>query len=218
MPVHAPHTFSSGQAAPFRSFICLVWLFAVCLSATRLAATTVNPPEFADLVNQSDYIVRATVKSVTSDYAAPGSNKIISMVEMEVAEVIAGRPPQPLVLRVLGGKVGGREMILEGAPEFKVGDEGIYFVRGNGRQMYPLVAMMHGVYPIKHEAGGREFMTRSNRVPLRDTAEVSQPMVEGAATELQQRQRSLGEALTPAQFTQHIRDAVKPSNARLRER
>ena len=184
----------------------------------QLEATTVNPPEFTDLVNQSDFIVRAVVKSVVSEYARPGSRKIITKVELDVREVIAGKPSQPLVLRMMGGKIGEDEMILEGAPQYKVGDEGIFFVQGNGRQIYPLVAMMHGLYPIKRETSGREFIARSNQVPLQDTAEVVQPMVSGGAAELQRRMRRTDQALTPAQFVQQIRAAVKPSNTRLREK
>ncbi|MDI1251268.1 MAG: hypothetical protein PSV13_20565 [Lacunisphaera sp.] len=177
-----------------------------------------NPPEFPDLVNQSDFIVRAVVKTVVSEYAKPGSRKIITKVELEVREVVAGTPTQPLVLRMMGGKVGNDEMMLEGAPQFKVGEEGIYFVQGNGRQVYPLVAMMHGVYPIMREAAGREYMAQSNQVPLQDLSEVALPMAQGNAAELQRRMRRTSEALTPAQFVQQIRAAVKPSNNRLLER
>jgi hypothetical protein len=198
-------------------------LFGVCLVlaslvAPRLRATTVNPPEFPDLVNQSDYIVRAVVKSVVSEYASPGGRKIITKVELDVKEVVAGTPPRPLVLQVMGGKVGDREMILEGAPEFKVGDEHILFVQGNGRQVYPLVAMMHGVYPVKRETGGREFMARSNAIPLQDTSEVVLPLATGGAAEMQRRMANPAKALTPTEFVQRIRTAVKPGNARLRER
>jgi hypothetical protein len=197
-----------------------IFLLAIaCLALTATTrATTVNPPEFPELVNQSDYIVRAVVKSVVSEYAQPGSRKIITNVELEVKEVIAGKPPEPLVLRVMGGKVGDREMILEGAPKFTAGDEGVYFVQGNGRQIYPLVAMMHGVYPIKREASGREFVSRSNQVPLENTSEVVLPMTTGGAAELQRQMRSTGAALTPAQFSKQIRGAVKSSNIRLLER
>lgn len=196
----------------------LLFCLVCFVLATGGRATTVNPPEFPDLVNQSDFIVRAVVKSVISEYARPGSRKIITKVELEVREVIAGTPTQPLVLRVLGGKVGQEEMIIEGAPWFKVGDEGVYFVQGNGRQIYPLVAMMHGVYPVKRGADGREFITRSNRVPLQDTAEVALPMTDGGAAELQRRMSRPDQALTPAEFARQIRTAVKSSNTRLRAR
>jgi|APLak6261667961_1056064.scaffolds.fasta_scaffold00457_4 hypothetical protein len=197
-------------------------IFLLLLGCSFLAtggrATTVTPPEFPDLVNQSDFIVRAVVRSVVSEYAKPGSHKIITNVEMEVREIIAGTPTQPLVLRLLGGKIGNEEMTLEGAPQFKTGDEGVYFVQGNGRQVYPLVAMMHGVYPIKRTADGREFIARSNRVPLQDTAEVALPLTDGASAELQQRMSRPDRAMTPADFVQRIRSAVKSSNTRLRAR
>lgn len=181
--------------------------------------TTVDAPEFAELVNQSDYIVRAVVKSVSAEYARPDGRKIITKVGLEVREVIAGIPPQPLVLTMLGGRIGGREMIVEGVPQFRVGEEHILFVQGNGRQIYPLVAMMHGVYPIQRaESDEREFVTRSNRVPLQSTAEVALPMTAGGAAELQRRLKSSGPALDPAEFVRQIRAAVKPDNPRLRER
>lgn len=221
---HSRAAVRTGQSSSRPSFLrggawrALLNLLGCLILCARLGATTVNPPEFTDLVNQSDYIVRAVVKSVVSEYARPGSRKIITKVELDIREVIAGKPPQPLVLRMMGGKIGEDEMILEGAPQYKVGDENIFFVQGNGRQIYPLVAMMHGLYPIKRETGGREFIVRSNQVPLQDTAEVVQPMASGGAAELQRRMRRTDQALTPTQFVQQIRAAVKPSNTRLREK
>jgi hypothetical protein len=182
-------------------------------------ATTVNPPEFADLVNQSDYIVRAVVKSVDAkrEQTAQG-NIIYTYVELDVSEAIAGKPPSPLVLRILGGRVGKKEMILEGAPQFKVGDEDILFVQGNGRQIYPLVAIMHGRYPIQREKDtGREFVARSNQAPLHSIAEVARPIVENGAAQAPALMKSPASALTPSQFVQQIRAAVKSSNHRLLE-
>lgn len=194
-------------------------LLLVCFGgmAGFCRATSVRAPEFSALVNDSDYIVRAKVQSVRSEFIGPGGRKIVTWVELEVREIIAGVPPSPLVLRILGGKVGDREMILEGAPRFEVGEESILFVQGNGRQIYPLVAMMHGIYPIKREESGREFVTRGNRVPLQSTAEVAIPMVEGNSAQLQLRLKHPAQALTPVQFAREIRAAVKSDNTRLRE-
>src|SRR5882757_889291 len=180
MPAHFP-TEKTPAIRPCGSpWHRKLWLL-VCLLGTLVTAraTTVNPPEFADLVNESDFIVRAVVKSVTSEYAQPNSKKIITKVTLDVREVIAGTPTQPLVLVMLGGRVGDNEMTIEGAPKFQVGDEDILFVQGNGQQIYPLVAIMHGRYPIQRESGtGREFVTRSNKVPLQDPLEVALPMTE----------------------------------------
>jgi hypothetical protein len=211
------HTPRPCPATPaLRRFPAL--LAASLLLAANLSATTVNPPEFPELVNQSDYIVRAVVTSVSSDYASPGSRKIVSQVALEVKEVIAGKPPSPLVLRVVGGRVGDREMAIAGVPKFVVGEESILFVQGNGRQIYPLVRMAHGRYPILREAGsGREHMIRSDGAALRNVSEVSRPIhivgkkpvqVDAAAAQ------AAVQALTPEDFIRQIRANVTAPHLR----
>jgi hypothetical protein len=195
--------------------VCL----ALVLAAVSVPATTVIAPEFNKLVDQADYIVRAVVKSVTSEMHTSGPHRhIITKVELDVREVISGTPPQPLVLEMLGGRVGAEEMVVEGAPKFKVGDEDILFVHGNGRLFTPLVALMHGRYPIKREAGtGREYVTRSNGAPLVSEQEVLQPMTGSAAAPTT---RSLAPAtapssalaLSPADFVSRIK-AASTANA-----
>ncbi|WP_438480145.1 hypothetical protein [Oleiharenicola lentus] len=192
-------------------FKLAAFVFLVLIASVIVArATTVVAPEFPSLVNQSDYIVRAVVKSVESSFAKPGNPKIITKVELEVKEVIAGTPPSPLVLTMLGGKVGDVEMTLEGAPQFKVGDEDVLFVKGNGRLAYPLVAIMHGRYPVLKDAiTERTYIARSNRVPMEDSAEVAQPMATGGAAEVQRRIKSTAHALTPELFALQIKEVAK---------
>jgi hypothetical protein len=182
-------------------------------AALRLPATTVVPPEFEQLVNESDYVIRATVKAVTAEVqtTAAGGRKIVTRVELGVNEVLAGAPPEKVVLRMLGGKVGDEEMVVEGAPRFTVGEEDVLFVRGNGQAVCPLTAMMHGRYRVERDAAtGRAYLARENRVPLTDVSEVSQAMAEGSAAEMQRRMKSAALALSPAEFAQRVRAAVKP--------
>jgi hypothetical protein len=179
--------------------------------------TSVSAPAFNSLVGQADYIVRAVVKSVHAEAETGPHGRIIqSYVELDVREVIAGTPPTPLVLRLLGGRVGNEEMVLQGAPQFKVGDEDILFIHGNGSMAYPLVAIMHGRYPIRQDAvTSRRFMARSNGEPLRSTAEVSRPMNERLVQSLQ---ASPVPALTPEQFILQIRQvANQPGQVELQK-
>ncbi|MEO6995370.1 MAG: hypothetical protein ABI273_17325 [Lacunisphaera sp.] len=167
------------------------------------------------LVNESDYIVHTVVKSVTSEWREnQGHRAIFTLVELEVLEVINGQPPQPLVLVMLGGQVGGEEMVVQGMPKFKVGQEDILFVRGNGRQFYPLTAAMHGRYPIVHESGGRAHIARSNQMPLHDTAEVALPMEDDGTADIKQETRADRAALSPDDFTRQIRATVNPNYRR----
>ena len=195
------------------------WLFLVAsgvVLADRIEATTVIPPDFDQLVNESDYVIRSVVKSVTTEYRPSASGrKIVTKVELEVHEVVAGTPPAQVVLELLGGRVGDEEMVVEGSPRFQVGDEDILFVSGNGRTVCPLFAMMHGRYPIMKEAAtGREYMARSNRVPLMSTSDVALPMGQGATGTLQLRLASPAQALPPGEFVQQVKAAINPSYVR----
>lgn len=196
---------------------CLPGILCFLLAALVGWATTVIPPDFGELVNESDYIIRATVTSVNSEFRTEGAGKVIvTKVALDVKEVVAGTPPANVVLEILGGRVGDEEMTVQGAPRFKVGEEDILFVRDNGRTIVPLVAMMHGRYPVLEDpVTGRRYMARDNLAPLTDTAEVSQPAEEGASGKLKAA-KTARDALTPEQFVQRIKSAVNPRHVRTR--
>ena len=200
----------------------------LCLTLAQAPglATTVAPPEFEELVNESDFVVRAVVKSVRSEFSRPGSKSIVTYVELEVKEVITGNPPSPLVLRMLGGRVGDKRMVVSGAPEFVPGDEDILFIRGNGKVFNPLTALMHGRYPIaRDKESGRGYVMRNNRAPLKDTKEVSGKVDHGAHAgkagergKDPDREVALTDAMSPEDFASKIRAAVKLGSRRANEK
>jgi hypothetical protein len=175
---------------------------ALLLIAVPARATTVIPPDFTELVGRAEYVVRATVKSVTSEFRTTAQGRaIFTKVELQVHETITGTPPAALVLELLGGTVGETTMRVEGVPLFHVGDEDILFVQANGKQFYPLVGIMHGKYPVKRDARtGAAIVTRSNGVPLHDVSEVKGDL-DHAATAAAATQP----ALTPEAFAGKIR-------------
>jgi hypothetical protein len=188
--------------------LCRLLVTLMCLSP--LQATSVAPPEFSQLVNEADFVVRAVVKSVTVvEKANPGKRTLpYSMVELEVKQVIVGTPPSPVILEVLGGKIDGREMYIEGAPRFTVGEEAIFFVQGNRTQIFPLVRMMHGLYPIKKSTDtGREYVTRSDGEPMKSTVEV-QRALHREDTNGNDPLATEALALSPESFVTQIRSAA----------
>lgn len=191
-------------------------LGAMLLAAVAAThATTVIPPEFPDLVQNSDYVVRARVKSLRNEIQLRNGQELpFTKVELEVREVIAGAPPSTVVLTLLGGQTSdGGELRVEGVPTFSVGDEDILFVRGNGSNFYPLKGVMHGRYPVKFDKKlGREYVARANGVPLAATAEVALPMAEGKVAELLRQMRKVDDALTPSEFVQSIRETRASKN------
>ena len=70
-----------------------IGLALLALLPARLSATTVAPPKFDNLVNESDYIVRGVVKLVTSEWREKqGQRRIYTFDTLEVREAIAGTP------------------------------------------------------------------------------------------------------------------------------
>lgn len=195
-------------------------LLASPLLPSPLRATTVVPPDFDQLVNESDYVVRAVVESLRTVYRdGPQGRLIVTIARLRIRETTAGQPPATVELEMLGGRIGDDRLIVSGAPAFRVGDEDFLFVRDNGRSITPLVALMHGRYPVRRDAAtGREYIARNNDVPLQDVAEVALPMTAGEVAERQRRTVKSDAALTPAEFTAKIRATRRDDYVRQRLR
>lgn len=188
--------------------------FALLLSASTsaLTATTVLPPEFDALVNRSDYVVRARVVAAEPVLTTAADRvKIHTLVELEVLEVIAGEPPARPVLRMLGGRVGDRELVVDGLPQLRVGEESILFIRDNGKALCPIYALGHGFYPVAEDgATKRRYVVRENGQPLRDVNEVSQPLADAAEGADAVNRRAAFNALSPEDFIREIKAVRRP--------
>jgi hypothetical protein len=96
---------------------------------------------------------------------------------------------------------------VHGAPVFKIGEEDVLFVRGNGVQANPLVAFAYGRYPIvKDKQAGRIYVTRSNGELLYDEEEVTQLL---ESTGVRRLQRANALPVTIGDFTSKIREFRK---------
>lgn len=188
-------------------------VLTLLLLPLSLRATVVSPPQFDDLVGQADYVVRAKVTAVTSEWQTDGDNThIITKVTLAVSDVIKGTPPQPLVLQMLGGTVDGVTMRVEGAPRFNVGEENIFFIHGNGTQFTPLVALMYGSYPVFADSKtGNTYMLRSNGMPLYSEQDVSLPMNK---LNYSKAQPAGAKPMSPEAFSSKIRNSVNTSITR----
>ncbi|MDI1335132.1 MAG: hypothetical protein PSU94_03020 [Lacunisphaera sp.] len=180
-------------------------LAATLLLPPGALATTVEPPEFKDLIGQADYVVRGVVVSLSSEWRQTddGRRYIASQVEINVNDAIKGTPPEKVVLQFLGGRVGDDELVVEGAPKFQIGEEDIFFVHGNGRMISPFVGIMHGVYPVLHNFGsGQDYVLRSNGMPLYSEQDVSLPMTRLSDVKLQ---NPAAQPITAAAFIRQVR-------------
>jgi hypothetical protein len=182
-------------------------LALVALSLSGLRATTVVAPEFSTLVNESDFVIHAVVRNVTAEKRdVTRGRKIVTRVEFDVLEVVAGKAPTTVTLEFLGGRVGTEALAVEGMPQFKVGDEDVLFVRDSGKSICPLYAMMHGRYAVKTEpATGRKYIARADGTALEATAQIATALhAAGPANSIS------SNALSPSDFIQQIQASVRP--------
>jgi hypothetical protein len=188
-----------------RTVTCVVLVLAWVLLPLRSLATTVVPPDFDSLVSQADYVVRGTVTDITSEWRTDSYGQhIFTKVKVSVREVIKGTPPTPLVLEMLGGKIGEYRMVVDGTPTFIIGEESILFIHGNGRQMSPVVALMYGMFPVALDpATGLQVVHRGNGSPLYDVKDVAKPMT--AANALG---KGAARPLTTTEFAVKIRSSA----------
>ena len=190
---------------------------SLLIAVPLVQATTVVQPTFDRLVGSSDYIVRAVVKSVDSEWrenaTKPGQRYIGSKVTLEVREVIKGAPPNPLVLDMVGGRVGQEELTIDGAPKFQVGQENVLFVSGNGTNFYPLTGLMHGFFPVRHDARtGQDQMTRYDGRLL-----YSEKELDPSASSLGTRSAS-DRPMTPDSFRDRIQQQQNDITSREKQR
>ena len=186
------------------------------LFASSSSATTIIAPEFGQLVNRSDYVVRAKVISSEPELRISGERRrMFTKIEIEVLEVIAGEPPQNIVLEFLGGRIEDQELRVSGMPRLKVGSESILFIKDNGLVLCPIYAMTYGHYPIEEEPETkRRYVSRGDKVPLESVAEVAKALTKVDEMDAPQLRLKRSRAFTPDEFSREIRATRKSISLR----
>ena len=159
-----------------RCKLCLAGLLFAFVAT--LNATSVRPPQFAELVERANWVVRAETIRVRSEPRQSASAKwIVTVVTMRVLRAVVGAAPETIELEFLGGTIGDESLRVSDQPQFQPGDRDILFVENNGRQICPLVAMMYGRYPLVQDP-----LDRSSDIVLRSNGEVLQSVTDVART------------------------------------
>lgn len=187
-----------------------LFLVAISLVIIKPAfATTVIPPTFDELVAQAQSIVDAEVTGKHCEFTPVENGSVIhTYVTFKVLTTIKGDASETVELRLLGGTIGNEGMKVEGVPEFEIGDRDLLFIENNGTQFCPLVAVMHGRYPIvTRESDGVEIVLRSNGTPLSAPEQVQMSLGHGGSAELLAA-GSIGPAMTLQDFENRIKEEM----------
>jgi hypothetical protein len=129
-------------------------LATVSLWVSTVAATTVLPVDFDEMVARSHTVVRGRVVDVRTQ-ATAGRRSIESLVTLAVLDAVKGSAAPEVVFRVPGGQIGRYRRVMVGAPEFAPGDDVIVFLSGT----FPVIPMPYGlsqgVFRVGRDAAGR---------------------------------------------------------------
>jgi hypothetical protein len=120
----------------------------------RARATSVVPMTVRDLVDASDAALRGRVQRIGSAID-PLSGAVHTYVVLEPEDVLFGSlPAGEVVLREVGGQVGGRRQWVFGNPEYRVGERVLVFVTVAPDGSQHTTALALGKYTLVDRPGG----------------------------------------------------------------
>lgn len=173
------NTRERGRAGRTLRACCAAVLLV--LASTAAQALTAVPRPFAELVQQAELIVVATVAGTASAWSADRET-IYTTVSLVDLELIKGEVPSvPFELRMPGGVVGDTAQSYAGMPRLVAGGRYVLFVRGNLRELIPLVGAYQGLYKVLTDTDGQTRVLRADQAEnlvVRALSLPSQPTLE----------------------------------------
>jgi hypothetical protein len=138
------------------------------LAPAVLHATTMVPMSLPELVARSVGAVRGRVTRV-DDGVDPVSGAIHTYVSITpTARLFGSLPPGTLVLRELGGSVGGRTQRIFGSPDYQVGESVLVFLSRSADGSLHTTALALGAFHIEGSAGALRAVRRLGTVTVLD--------------------------------------------------
>jgi hypothetical protein len=151
-----------------------VLLFAFFLATAPLAALTVKPLSFTELVDTSVAVLHGRVIDVRGQWTAD-RHGIESLVTVEAFAYLKGQLGPRVTVRVPGGRAAGFVNIIPGAPVFADGDHVVLFLTANGPTIPVVTGTTQGVFRVTTDPRDGGLMVVP---PVIDTAG-SAPVVRG---------------------------------------
>lgn len=132
------------------------WLLGIGLG-TAVNAAGNRPVPIEILAAQADWIVHGRVQSLESRRSV--SFGITTLIELEVMETWKGVATNRLMLSAAGGVLGNRRMVVTGQPEFRIGEEAIWFLMRNDRGEGVLLELSQGKFEVHRDSEKQAFVS-----------------------------------------------------------
>jgi len=120
-------------------------LVCVAALAATAAATVFIPTEFREVIADAGLIVRGHLTDVRATTIG-GSVETIGTVAVE--NVLKGQSDGFVSIRVPGGVIDGRRFVMVGAPELRVGEQAVFFLKRGQDNVWRPVGLSMGVCAV----------------------------------------------------------------------
>jgi len=125
-------------------FVLVIW---GALASPGWALSVVQK-NFDQLVQEAEVVLVGTVHGMTGKKLEPSGVIVTDILLGELKVVKGGHAEQTYTLQVLGGTYGEENLKVSGAPHFETGETYVVFVRGNTKEIFPLVGVTQGKFRV----------------------------------------------------------------------
>jgi hypothetical protein len=152
-----------------RRFLWILFLIGLALIAVVAQATTLVRLRFQDLVHYSNSIARVRCAHTESRME---NGEIWTDASFRILSHNKGYLPEEIVVRQPGGKFQHLHSRVEGAPEFRPGEEVYLFLAAHPSGQFLIVGWAQGTFRIHRDlrSGGETVTQDSAEVPVFDPA------------------------------------------------
>ena len=149
----------------------------VCVAAlgATAAATVFIPTEFREVVADAGLIVRGHITDVRPITISGGVETVGTIA---VENVLKGQSDGFVSIRVPGGAIDGRRFVMVGAPELRVGEQALFFLKRGADNVWRPVGLSMGVCLVHPDAATGRPVIDPPLVPGR-TATAGQMVTRG---------------------------------------
>jgi len=129
----------------------------IAAGASGAGASTFLKQSVGDLIRSSHGIVHAQVTDIRAEWNADHTF-IFSYVTLEVKRSLLGQKHAYETVRVPGGVVDGFRVVMEGAPDFQVGDKVVVFLGAWDDGALMVEGYYQGLSKVDRDAAGNEML------------------------------------------------------------
>lgn len=143
----------------------LAAVIVVGMGAVTARALVVLPRDFSDLVSRAEFIVEGTVGRIEEAPDEAGIQRtLVHLYDLMVHKGTWSAPD--FSVDIAGGSKDGWRSQVSELPNFTSGERVILFVRGNGRQVFPIVGVHQGYFRVVADGDGRPVVVRCDGQPV----------------------------------------------------